>query len=195
MFDTDHPPFSSSASSLSTSSLSSPNSPNLSDSDILFKMEENNEASTMPLPIARVRGESSRRVFPAARSSPSPSLPQQFLFTPVERSNFPESLRTARSLDEEGDSLALFMNETREQRSGSAFQPRVSAGSPSEGILEGSGGRVVERKMSMQQIALERFKDMTASFTAGSGVREEGRSVGGGGDEDLLFQMSELDAQ
>jgi hypothetical protein len=57
------------------------------------------------------------------------------------------------------------------------------------------------RKKSIQQIALERFKGMHASFSTsvgGSRVQEEevvGKVKGGEVDEDLLFKMSELDAR
>jgi hypothetical protein len=172
-------------------------------------MEENKEASTLPVPIARTRGEGSRRVFPANRSSPSPSLPQQFLFTPVERANFPVSFRAARSLDEEDNSLALFLNETRQHRAVETFKPKMNVGSPTSGGSSGSNS-IMERKKSIQQMALERYKGMQASFSVGassSGSKLDEEEGGGGEvlsavngkkedlDEDLLFQMSELDAQ
>lgn len=170
LFDIDQPPFASHASSLSSTHSSSPTSPTASDSE-LFKMEENKELSTMPLPIPTATGKTSsgslvksiglrhrensrntQMIFPvASASSPSPSLPQQFLFTPVERHNFPESLSgyVKKSPDAEDFSLTQFISETRQHRANAiAWNPTLEA-SRSSGFGERQFARIAPGSPSL----------------------------------------------
>lgn len=124
-------------------------------------MEENREASTLPLPIpqassrkanagnlkdAELSGKGDRYVFPSTKSSTSSaSLPQQFLFTPAERHNFPESLRSLRNDD---DSLSQFVSETRQHRA-DAGTWNIGNVTGKMDVVSPTSSDVTERKISL----------------------------------------------